>query len=247
MNFKVWLERREIDLYHGTTTGKDDKSFKSFKQGIDPTLATGHGQGSGYYTFTDKETAKQHAQSLVGFENRPKTYIQHSGNPMVVNHKAVLNPRDYDLDREIQSEDIVKFMVSNRDLINKSLSTRPVTLSQMSDSVVPETLYAMFPYKNSIGFWLDDLRKPEFNPKTSNWTTIRLNTTDGGEDLNSFMGVLFKQQPEIGKLYKSFIRSIMKQTSRGNASHRAFKYVGSERLQPDRLMVKSNDGWVNKL
>lgn len=250
MKFTQWLERRESELFHGTTTGPDDERVKSFRQGIKPLSSDGHGQGSGYFAFSDKETAQMHAQSLLGADG-PKTNQRHSGSPMVVTHKAKLNPKDYELDKEIQSEDIFKFFKSQEDQIDKMLLKHPVTVEPSGVNgtgtfVEPITLHGMFyhPRWQAIGFWLVNPKGVDMaKVKDGNeFFVIRPNDVNDAADLQQIMTKLLETFPSIAKDYRAFSRTIMKRTGEGRAKDRAWKYVGDKPMQPSNISVKK-DSW----
>ncbi len=266
MRFKDWLneqlsqlERNEIELYHGTTTGKNDEKLNSFKQGIKPLSSNGFNQGAGYYTFSDQDAAKSQAIALrrsAGIPwDGPKvgpdtvTGSGHGGSPMVVTHKTILNPRDYDLDRELQSADIVKFMSSKVDEIDQLLKQSPITLPTSQTSVASSNLISMFsmPEKGCIGFWLVDPEAIDTS-KAQRDKEYVIYTSKGdiyeAEELNTILKELTSKSASLANDYKAFIRSIMKQVSRGNAQPRAFKYVGDKQISPNKIMTHANNQWT---
>jgi hypothetical protein len=258
------LERRAVDLYHGTTTGKDDATLQSFRDsGIKPHSASGHGQGSGYYSFSGDPTATgptkakraiNQAVSLLG-PNSPKTWQQHAGNPMVVVHQAKLNPKEYQLDAEIQHEDLMKFVKSNLPTINKLLESNPITISEneFKQIGVDITIYGVnyVPKFNGFVFWNVPKDKipsyKTYNDNTNVFFYIDKTTVDDAADLNAILKNIFEKFPELQKLYRSFSRVIMKRTAEGRAKPRAWKYVGDEPLKPTRLNVGTPQGWSNRL
>ena len=254
MRFKTWIERDQIDLYHGTTTGKEDERLKSFQQqGIKPKSSGGYGQGAGYYAYSGKDQAKAHSQSLLG-QDGPKTFQQHSGNPMVVTHKAELNPKDYELDKEVQGQDLANFFKSKQDEVSKMLKARPITVQPHETAgtfINPLTLHSMFyhPSWNAIGFWLVDPDTIDVNKAQDgkDYVSFQPNNVHDAADLNLIMNQLFTELPRLSQDYKAFSRSIMKRSSEGRASPRAWKYVGDKPITPDRLMVQSGNQWSNQI
>ncbi len=250
-DFITWIESKVekkdfIELYHGTTTGDDMERLKSFQQkGILPKSSSGHGQGSGYYAWSNQKNAERHADSLLG-NNSPKTFQMHGGQPMVVSHKAKLNPKDYELDKEVHSQDIFKFFQSNENLINNLLKSKPIVVEPSDNGtyVVSITLYSMFfePKFNALGFWLTDTETAGFDIKNvkqdKDYTYILPNRADDAADLNGIMQALMNQFPELAKIYKSFIRTIMKRSSEGRANPRAYKYVGDQPLKVNNVMAR---------
>lgn len=256
-------ERRAIDLYHGTTTGEDDATLQSFRQGIKPHSASGHGQGSGYYAFsgdpmaTGPAKAKRaidHAVSLLG-PNSPKTWQQHAGNPMVVAHQAKLNPRDYQLDAEIQHEDFMHFIKSNLSTIDKLLKSKPITISadELITSIADITIYGAdyVPKFNGFVFWnVPENQIPKkiiYNDNTNMFFYADKGDVNDAAELNAILKNIFEKFPELQKLYQSFSRAIMKRTAEGRLKPRAWKYVGDEPLKPTRLNVGTPKGWSNRL
>lgn len=248
MQFSQWLdfiERREVELHHGTTTGADNSRRQSFEKGIDPTRSSGYGQNTGYYAYSDETKAKQHAQSLLG-PNSPKTFQQHAGKPMVVTHQAELNPRDYELDKEVQSQDLMKFFKSADDKINDMLEKNPVTVQpgEGGTFVVPQTLHGFFyhPGWNALGFWTVDTTAPGFDfqnaQEDKDYIVIQPNNVYDATDLHYIMQALFAQAPDLKRDYDRFQRSIMKATAKGKANPRAWKYVGQDTLTPSRISVE---------
>ena len=263
--FRKWLlERRAVDLYHGTTTGQDNATLQSFRdKGIKPHSASGYGQGSGYYAFSGDPTATgpakakraiDQAVSLLGPDG-PKTFQQHSGNPMVVVHQAKLNPKDYQLDAEIQHEDLMSFIKSNLPTINKLLESNPITISgdQLMTTAADVTIYAVNYVAKYNGFVFWNVPKNQipskktYNDNTNLFFYIDKTSVHDAADLNVVLKNIFEKFPELQKLHQSFVRSIMKRTAEGRAKPRAWKYVGNDPLTPTRLNVGTSQGWSNRL
>jgi hypothetical protein len=251
--FNEWLnERKMVPLYHGTTTGNEDQNLRSFRdKGIKPLSASGHGQGAGYFSFSDAPTAARHAMSLLG-PNSPKTFQMHSGKPMVVAHQAELNPKDYELDAEVQKDDIFAFLKSNRAIVDDVLAKNPVSIEaeKLKTMAVPVTVHGMVwvPKLNGLAFWI----RPEGERSGSQVDDGKTNiffgegrwSVDDAADFNAVVASIFERDPKIQKRYKSFVRSIMKRTAEGRAKHRAWKYVGDKAIKPSRIRVgDSSSGW----
>lgn len=258
ISFKQYLERKEIDLYHGTTTGDSGERISSFSKGIVPHSSHGFNQGSGYYAFSDENKARQQANSLLNLQSKPMTGSdnvtgkQHGGKPMVVSHKARLNPRDYDLDKEVEVSDIFNFLISNINFINKILKNNNVVMPPTSTSMVETKLYEIFDivegkFKGSIGFWIKDPKTVDINNAQRDEDYI-LYTPRGNiynaEELNVILNELFKASSELNVNYKRFVRSIMKKSDK---IHRAWKYVGDKNLPVSQISVRNGDKWKREL
>jgi hypothetical protein len=147
-SFKEWTERRmllernAITMYHGTTTGPNNEKLQAFmNQGIQPMSASGHGQGAGFYLFTNFNTAAEHAKALMvpvnpnnmfGGHVRTQgadtvTGSGHGGAPMVIAIQDVLNPTEYQFDLEVNPQSIMGFLTNYASEINKYM---PISVSQ---------------------------------------------------------------------------------------------------------------------
>lgn len=253
--FKNWLERKETEFYHATTTGRGNEKLRSFTdRGIVPHSASGHGQGSGYYTFTGKKDAAHHAMGLTSPE--PKFRVgddsvsgtKHGGNPMVVIHKGVLNPRDYDFDHEVHSEYGLKFLAAYHDQINKALKGAPLDCDEFK-------VYEVYVDPGKlIVFWITDPYRPGFDPnKAQAWNdyihfplTGMKGNVAAAEEIGMILKSLLAQKPEIGALYKKMLRSVQKNASKTpNSVGRAWKYVGQDPIQPHDIKVRADNKWVS--
>lgn len=251
-SFAKWLlERKEISLYHGTTTGPEDAYLDSFrKQGIKPDLASGYGQGKGFYNYSDKNTAISHANALAsGNQDFKKLAFTKNQKPLLVTHKAKLNPKDYELDKEVQSEDFQKFLQSNSTLINNYLQKQSVKVLPNPEGgsfVNNLEIYGMYDHPLGVGFWTEnpaklDMEKVNLGDETNIF--IQKNNVHDAADLNAIIQALLENIPELSSRYKSFVRSIMKRASEGRAIARAYKYVGTQNIKPSSLSIGGHDGW----
>jgi len=113
-----------VKLYHGTTTGTNDSILKSFQeQGGMSGIAQGYGQGAGLFLYTDRDRAVKQAQMRVsggGFGT--VTSGDTSGRPMVVTFSEILDPKNFDLDYELEKGLIIKWLTSNYDQIKDKLN-----------------------------------------------------------------------------------------------------------------------------
>jgi TP901 family phage tail tape measure protein len=110
-----------VKLYHGSNTGIDDNVLKSFKEkGALSDIATGYGQGSGFYLYTEKSKAQQQAKMRVnGGSNFTLASGDRSGKPMVLSFDEILDPKTFDLDYELQKGLIVQWLYDNYDSLQE--------------------------------------------------------------------------------------------------------------------------------
>lgn len=109
----------KVKLYHGSNTGVDDSVLKSFKEkGALSNIASGYGQGAGFYLYTEKNKAEQQAKMRVGGGSGfTVTSGDTSGKPMVLSFDETLDPKTYDLDYELQKGLVVQWMHDNYDTL----------------------------------------------------------------------------------------------------------------------------------
>jgi TP901 family phage tail tape measure protein len=108
-----------VKLYHGSNTGIDDNVLKNFKEkGALSNIATGYGQGAGFYLYTEKNKAEQQAKMRVnGGSGFTLASGDRSGKPMVLSFNEVLDPKTFDLDYELQKKLVVQWIHDNYDLL----------------------------------------------------------------------------------------------------------------------------------
>jgi TP901 family phage tail tape measure protein len=116
-----------VKLYHGSNTGIEDAVLKSFKEkGALSNIATGYGQGAGFYVYTEKDRAVQQAKMRVqGGGLGTVVSGDTSGKPMVLTFDQQLTPEDYDLDYELQKNLVTQWVYDNFDKAQSALSSQP--------------------------------------------------------------------------------------------------------------------------
>lgn len=106
--FNLKIARNKIKLYHGTNTGPNNERLFSFlTEGVDPTVAIGHGQQMGFYTSDNFEIADNYATTMIGRYNiglDTKTNAEKGGKPMIVEIEVELNPKNFNFDIEANPE-----------------------------------------------------------------------------------------------------------------------------------------------
>ena len=251
--------RRPVPLYHGTSA-KDATSFirAMAKDGIVPRRGSGHGQGDGFYSFTDRAEAASHARALAsgdpGFRtSRPPDGVE---TPIVVVHRAALNPQDYDLDYEVQSGDVMSFLASQQGPINELLSGGKI-IADTPSTLDPLPLHGMYVHpafkkdpQAGLGFWLEDpdsldLSAVQLNDNTNIY--LRGGSVYDAGDMAGIVRAIGSGSPEIGRDWNAYKRAIMKRQSEGRASPRAYKYVGDRPIRPSGIYVREGVGWKDGL
>jgi len=109
-----------MKFYHAACTGPNLEILKSFVQvGIKTELATGHGQGKGFFVWTNRELAVKHALEFLSDFKK--------GYPLIITVEADVNPIDWDLDYEVHKNEILKFLYDNFELL-KQIPDRAVII-----------------------------------------------------------------------------------------------------------------------
>jgi TP901 family phage tail tape measure protein len=110
------------DIWHGTTTGKNDSVLESFKKyGAKSDVSSGFGQGQGFYVYSDPTSAMVRAMELEGGANY-LTAADPNGRPMALKFTELLDGKNWDLDYEFQNADIVNFIHANYDRVKEAIA-----------------------------------------------------------------------------------------------------------------------------
>ena len=109
------------ELYHATLSGKNDEIVLSMIEGIDSSRAQGFGQGQGFYLFTNRKEAVDHARGLVSGRGFVKE-VKVEGEPIIVVVDAPLTPENYDADYEVSAADFRRFLFEHKDWIRDNAS-----------------------------------------------------------------------------------------------------------------------------
>jgi len=110
------------DVWHGTTTGKDDSVLEAFKtQGAKSNISTGFGQGSGFYVYGGRSRALSRALSLEGGSDEFLNAADPNGKPVAFKFTEQLDSKNWDLDYELQNADVVNFIYKNYERVKEAL------------------------------------------------------------------------------------------------------------------------------
>ena len=99
------------EFYHGTCF-----PMESFTKGITTGRAKGFGQGSGFYVFSDKINAVEHAKSITSDDGPSKEEdCPPSASPIVIVIDPPLTSENFDIDYELATGNFIKFMIKHPD------------------------------------------------------------------------------------------------------------------------------------
>ncbi len=128
-NFKTWLKIAENtgsgikELYHATLSGQNNEILNSFIQkGIDPSLAKGYFQGAGFYLFTNKNLALNHAKRLQDGQNTSGFVkeVPVQGTPVIIVSDEPITPECFDIDYEVYGHAFARFFHDNEEYFRKN-------------------------------------------------------------------------------------------------------------------------------
>ena len=220
-----------VKLYHGSNSGPDDSILNSFKEkGILSNIASGYGQGSGFFMWSDKNSAVNHAKNLVDPNSNMTTSATTGGRPMVVEATETLDPKNWDLDYELQNKDIIDYIHANFD------SLKP--LLDKSQGVNLGDGLKNFQFRNKIDEYTDPndnttMRKVQigFNDNDKEVRRTLANTTGDlrtGQVVGKLVEALRMGDPDVLDAFESdFFSNLQPGT--------ALKYVGSSPLMPSNI------------
>ena len=220
-----------VKLYHGSNSGPDDSILNSFKEkGILSNIASGYGQGSGFFMWSDKNSAVKHAKNLVDPNSNMTTSATTGGRPMVVEATETLDPKNWDLDYELQNKDIIDYIHANFD------SLKP--LLDKSQGVNLGDGLKNFQFRNKIDEYTDPndnttMRKVQigFNDNDKEVRRTLANTTGDlrtGQVVGKLVEALRMGDPDVLDAFESdFFSNLQPGT--------ALKYVGSSPLMPSNI------------
>jgi TP901 family phage tail tape measure protein len=216
------------DIWHGTTTGKDDSVLESFKKyGAKSDVSHGFGQGYGFYVYSDPTSAMVRAMELEGGANY-LTAADPNGKPMALKFTELLNGKDWDLDYEFQNADIVNFIHSHYDRVKEAVAkSKGVDLGS-----------------NLKDFSLDQ-KYDEYLDTTDNMMMrkIGISFKDQGKDAQRLLANNNSGDARSGEVLSSLVKSIMHSDSdfyeefensffSDLKPKQGLKYVGKNPLRP---------------
>ena len=241
----------KVKLYHGSNTGVDDATLKSFKEkGALSDIATGYGQGAGFYVWSDKESAKEQANMRVkgGLGSFTTVSGDTSGRPMVVTFEETPEPATWDLDYETNKGPVVNWLVKNFD--------------QLKDKLVPTD--RLTGIKNIIqenkdqGIMSAGIRVEEADQRMMSDTgeemivtgrarkSIYAGTASDIREAELIGQIMNRLQSQDPKLVEDFENEFFNSPtlSSGDWTNLALKYVGSSPLIPTNIETFATGGSV---
>lgn len=212
----------ETDVYHATYAGEKTCIFKSFiKEGAKSGLAQGYGQGTGFYAWTRRELAVNHAINFL--EDKPGSY------KMIVKMRAKIRPADWDIDYEVDAKCAVRFIIDNF-VIFKNIPDGLIDVG--GDKLMPSKCVIR---GDSIAFSL----------KIAGGGTRKFGLSRDTEEVSTVHGELLGKC--LNYLQEHFPQNLAEAEIKWFSEERnipAVKYVGKKPLRVDAVEVFVRGGWV---
>jgi hypothetical protein len=244
--YKTLPQKRKLggvirDIWHGTTTGKDDSVLESFKKyGAKSDIAQGFGQGQGFYVYSDPTSAMVRAMELEGGANY-LTSADPKGKPMALKFTELLDGKNWDLDYEFQNADIVNFIHSHYDKVKEAVAKsrgvdlgtnlKDFSLDKKYDEYLDTTDNTMM---RKVGISFKDQGKDTEKLLANNhYGDIR-----SAEVLNSLVKSLMHSDPDFYEEFENSFFSDLK-------PKQGLKYVGKDPLKPvlAKIFDKQKTEW----
>lgn len=133
---RMLFSTRPREVYHGTTTGAGDATLESFRRrGVLSGASGGYGQGSGFFVYSDRASARKHAVGVA--TGRGASYRggrDNAGRAMVVTVEAVMEPDEWDLDYELNYKTVMDYLLKNFDAIKEKMQSDQISVEKVSMS-----------------------------------------------------------------------------------------------------------------
>lgn len=261
MNFKEFFLYQEmssivqgpIQLYHGTDTGFNNSVLDEFKRNGAKPIGGGHGQGGGFYVFSDIRAAKHHAKERQGDDLKTNTKV--AGKPMVVIIELPQIDFDqWDLDLEMNTPAIAGYGFRRAETLNK-LGTKNL-LQQSSDYLSKDQNDSWKDY----GVNFPAIRATKFGTVTGKAGRMQFaigapkkgeiydndrrdfNTNVGsGEKLAPYYYAHQEARPDRHKKLEAWYF----QKSLNANKPVAIKYTGTQALPVKQILIFDGQNWVN--
>jgi hypothetical protein len=225
----IRLAQQSYNFYHGTTTGENNSTLQSVRQGIKTDMSTGEGQGYGFYVLVSKQDAIEHSQG----EFRKK-----GGVPMIVTINAPLTPKHFEIDHEVMSHLTGQFIFDTWETVFKKLPNKTIQFETNKGTGPLNIEKSRISSFGTMVFWIDD---PEgIKRKLAMISTFP--QTDTNQGLGRTFGQIFnaikKYMPEA---ILEFEEKALQNTIKAKG---ALKYIGPS-IQPSKLEALINGQWVD--
>lgn len=232
--FKQYLEDQQmmmfstkpVELYHGSNTGADNSVLDSFlKNGIKSSIAQGHGQGEGFYVWSDKKSAIHHTKAISA--DSITTNAKNDGLPMIITVEAIPDPEKWDLDYETNKTSIVNWLHDNFEKLQPLL--KPEDKVQLRSKQNREVLNHRDEKVKSKGV----------SVSVETFKTLYAQGNSNVRDAEIIGTIINKLQQKDSQTVHKFEELLFANMKAGFA----LKYVGQETLRPKKIEIFKESQW----
>jgi len=216
-----WLQKiaqqQQITVYHGSSTGANNTTLQSFRQGTQ-NKGGGYGQGGGFYVWTDYATAKNHA---TGFGQ--------DGYPMVLAFAVTLNPEEWDIDYELMPQTAAQAIARHW---QEFQSLGPI---QIGNTIIDPSRSTT--EDGGIGI---------YRSLTAGRKMIRFDDQSSGGGAGIEWGKLLSNIIQrMEQINPQIILEMEQQAFSNLKPGQALKYVGQGTLMPTQIQAFVNNQWID--
>ena len=215
-----------VKLYHATNSGKDFSTLIRFlKEGARSDIASGYGQGQGFYVWTTLKQALEHVDfqkdfNLLGF-------------PMVLVFEEGVNPAEWDLDYEVCAKLVIAF-ISGHWKQFKSISDNAISFDDKGRFlIISKCQKRRWGRQIVLGF--------QFQSGSCGIGLARGGSEYSALDAERLSRIFNYFQEHFPKETKQFEESVFKKSAKKGIG---LKYVGKKPLKLDDLMIKVDGKWI---
>jgi hypothetical protein len=247
-------EKASILLYHGTRTMPDMSNVESFREGVSSGKTQWEGR-SGFFVYTNREITERRLKSSKAVKDDLADFYreiwpEEDGYPMLVTLEvSEIEPKDWDIDMEIQHKDVVQGLIDNIDLwrplqVDRVLPQyNPFVSTSLSKSWNGKATLSMSKATASSGeiqFPIDyTLLDGSSGTEIITYSAKDSGIIHSGETLGIIVKVIEREAIEvIHKIEKEiFVKALTKPT--------AIKYMGAKTLPVKKLEALIDNKWVD--
>jgi len=255
-----WIKIAETidgEFYHGTTVGIDNSILNNIlKNGLDPKIAQGRGQGSGFYVYDNEEAAKRQSFLISGktelnsFGQTGYSATPSGSYPMVIRLPVDFNSDIFDVDTESLPSLCARIFFNLFDLIKQipdgSISYRPFDDPETTTEILTSKIQKK-QFGENIGVKLvykDSRLGESFRIITTMNTSLDI---DIAELVGKLIDYLKKNFPSEFKVEENKVFERIKNRPNKNIPI-ALKYNGKYNIHIDPttdIQVYFDDNWIS--
>jgi len=220
--------KKIIKMYHATDCGENFEVLNSFlKNGAVTHIASGYGQGYGFYMFRSLKRAYKHAQHFCLFKQ-----------PMILEFHEIITSEEWDLDYESSFHILIPYFIKYWDKIKiipddkiESTEGNYVNFSK-SEGIIDPGLPGIMRY----------IRLKIYDKSKSSFSRLDLCANESGMQDAVVVANIFKYLYNHQNILNlDMEKQELKLFNQGVA----LKYLGKKPLRPKKIFFKIRNKWYN--